>query len=96
MLEQCWQRLHSAIPELGDAAEVIDTATPRSFYENTRRKLGMVGGIVPPSPAWESAAGYKTSLPNLFIVSDTTSAAGIEVLTQSAWDLATTLTRRAS
>src|SRR6476620_8126948 len=44
MLEQCWQRLHSAMPELGGSIEVIDTATPRSFYDTTRRKLGMVGG----------------------------------------------------
>jgi phytoene dehydrogenase-like protein len=94
MLERCWQQLHGAIPELGSAAEVIETATPRSFYENTRRKLGMVGGIVPPSPqAWESGPSYKTSLPNLFIVSDTTSWAGIEGLTQSAWELANRLTR---
>ena len=47
MLEQCWTRLHAAMPELGSAIEVIDTATPRSFYDLTRRKLGMVGGTVP-------------------------------------------------
>lgn len=94
MLEQCWRRLHSSIPELGNAAEVIETATPRTFYENTRRKLGMVGGIVPPSPQfWQSEASYQTALFNLFIVSDTTSTAGIEGLTQSAWILANRLIR---
>jgi phytoene dehydrogenase-like protein len=94
MLEQCWQRLHSAIPELGSAAEVIETATPRSFYETTRRKLGMAGGIVPPAPRfWQSEPGYETALSNLFIVSDTTSSGGIEGLTRAAWVLAHKLTR---
>jgi C-3',4' desaturase CrtD len=94
MLELCWQRLHSAMPELGSSVEVIETATPRSFYELTRRKLGMVGGIVPPSPAlWLSQPSYKTSLTNLFIVSDTTSIGGIEGLTRAAFVLANELTR---
>jgi C-3',4' desaturase CrtD len=94
MLEQCWRRLHSAIPELGSAAEVIETATPRSFYETTRRKLGMVGGVVPPSPRfWQSEPSHKTALSNLFIVSDTTSPGGIEGLTRAAWALVEQLTR---
>ncbi|HUS12925.1 MAG TPA: FAD-dependent oxidoreductase [Pyrinomonadaceae bacterium] len=94
MLELCWQRLHSAMPELGSSVEVIETATPRSFYELTRRKLGMVGGIVPPSPAfWLNEPSYKTSLANLFIVSDTTSIWGIEGLTRAAFVLADKLTR---
>jgi phytoene dehydrogenase-like protein len=89
MLEQCWQRLHVAMPELGSTAEVIETATPRSFYETTRRKLGMVGGIVPPTSAfWQSKAGYKTFRSNLFIISDTTSFGGIEGLVRDAWVLA--------
>lgn len=93
MMEQCWQQLHSAIPELGSAAEVIESATPRSFYETTRRKLGMVGGIVPTSAQfWESRPNHTTSLSNLFIVSDTTSLSGIEGLTHSAWLLANRLT----
>ena len=93
MLEQCWQRLHAAIPELGSAAEVIETATPRSFYETTRRKLGMVGGIIPPTPAfWLTEASFRTVLPNLFIVSDTTSLAGVEGLVREAWLLANHLT----
>jgi phytoene dehydrogenase-like protein len=45
MLEACWERLHAALPELGAGVEVIETATPRTFYEGTRRKLGMTGGI---------------------------------------------------
>jgi len=93
MLERCWQRLHSAMPELGSRIEVIDTATPRSFYDVTRRKLGMVGGTIPTGGTfWLDAPGYLTSLPNLFIVSDTTSIGGVEGLTGAALLLADKLT----
>jgi phytoene dehydrogenase-like protein len=92
MLEQCWQRLHAAIPELGSHADVIETVTPRDYYETTRRKLGMVGGVIP-SVAPAEMRGHQTSLPNLFIVSDTTSAGNIEALTQAAWNLANELSR---
>jgi phytoene dehydrogenase-like protein len=92
MLERCWQRLHAAMPELGSSIEVIDTATPRSFYETTRRKLGMVGGIVPDGAAFWRDASYATALPNLFIISDTTSIGSIEGLTRSAILLADKLT----
>jgi C-3',4' desaturase CrtD len=95
MLERCWQRLHSAMPELGSSIEVIETATPRSFYEATRRKLGMVGGVVPTANSfWINGPSYVTAIPNLFIVSDTTSVGGIEGLTRSALMLANKLTRR--
>jgi phytoene dehydrogenase-like protein len=94
MLERCWTRLHSAMPELGSGIEVIDTATPQTFYEATRRKLGMVGGVVPSAPVfWQPESSYKTSLSNLFIVSDTTHPGGIEGLTRSAFLLADHLTR---
>ena len=89
MLEACWKRLHSAMPELGSNVEVIDTATPRSFYELTRRKLGMVGGVIPtPGDFWRKRPNYLTSVPNLFIVSDTTCPGGIAGLSQSALVLA--------
>jgi C-3',4' desaturase CrtD len=89
MLEACWQRLHTAMPELGSQVEVIETATPRTFYDQTRRKLGMVGGTVPTSNNfWARQPSYLTSLPNLFIVSDTTYPGGIAGLTQSAYNLA--------
>lgn len=89
MLELCWRRLHSAMPELGSQIEVIDTATPRTFYEQTRRKLGMVGGVIPtPNGFWLNHPSYQTSFPNLYIVSDTTCAGGIAGLTQSAYNLA--------
>lgn len=45
MLEQSWRRLHAAMPELGGSIEVIETATPHTIYQNTRRKLGMVNGL---------------------------------------------------
>lgn len=93
MLEQCWQRLHAAIPELGSHAEVIETVTPRDYYETTRRKLGMVGGIIPSLTA-PPMPSLQTSLPNLFIVSDTTSAGNIEALTEAAWVLANELSAK--
>lgn len=95
MLEKCWARLHAAMPELGSTVEIIDTATPRTFYDLTRRKLGMVGGIGPTAgDFWLSGPSYATSLPNLFIVSDTTYPGGIAGLTRSALVLANKLTGR--
>jgi prolycopene isomerase len=89
MLERCWERLHATMPELGSNIEVIDTATPRSFYDLTRRKLGMMGGIVPTAATfWRDRPSYETTLPNLFIVSDTTYPGSIEGLTRSALLLA--------
>jgi len=90
MLELCWGRLHSAMPELGSSVEVVDTATPRTFYDLTRRKLGMVGGISLHG-FWLDGPSYVTSLPNVFIVSDTTYPGGIAALSQSALLLANKL-----
>jgi C-3',4' desaturase CrtD len=96
MLEACWQRLHSAMPELGDHIEVIDTATPRTYYDQTRRKMGMVGGVIPtPEGFWTNKPRYLTCFPNLFIVSDTTSPGGIAGVTSSALALANRLTGKA-
>ena len=95
MLEQTWERLHAAMPELGSSVEVIDTATPRTFYEMTRRKLGMVGGVNPgPRSLLSPKPNYLTSLPNVFLISDTTSPGGLAGLTQSALVLANKLTNR--
>ncbi len=94
ILEQCWQRLHSALPELGSSVEVIETATPRTFYDLTRRKLGMVGGVSSGSPSgkfWLGEPAFTTALPNLFIVSDTTYPGGVAGLTRSALLLANKL-----
>lgn len=66
-LEHFWTRLHQALPELGSDIEIIETANPRSYYEQTRRKLGMVLG------AGDSPLSHRTTLPNLFIAGDTVS-----------------------
>lgn len=87
-LEQLWADLHRALPELGGSIEVIDTANPRTFYENTRRKLGMVGGV-PAVPGCETST--ETSFPNLFIISDTAAAGGLSGLTITACALASQL-----
>ena len=73
VLETVWSRLHAAVPELGDSVEVIETATPQTFYEDTRRKFGMIGRPNPTHPAL-----HATPFSNLFLVSDTVStSAGV-------------------
>ncbi len=86
MLESAWERLHAVLPELGAGVEVIETATPRTFYEATRRKLGMVGGI-PQTLQYSGANAFthRTPFPNLFTVGDTTFPGhGLAAVTQSA------------
>jgi phytoene dehydrogenase-like protein len=95
MLEACWERLHEAMPELGARVEVIDTINPRGYYESTRRKFGMVGGVVPTgNQFWPGQPPYLTSLPNLFNVSDTTSAGGLAAISRAALVLADKLVPR--
>lgn len=69
-LEQFWKRLHAALPELGSNIEIIETANPRTYYDQTRRKLGMVLGVDGGTPV-----SFSTFLPNLFIIGDTVSFA---------------------
>jgi phytoene dehydrogenase-like protein len=73
-IQRCWGMLHDAMPELGDSVEVIETATPQNYYQDTRRKLGMVGrpnfGLTA-----NLLASYKTIFPNLFLIGDTISHA---------------------
>ena len=93
-LESVWARVHTAMPELGDSVEVIETATPRTFYENTRRKLGMVGR---PSGSLQMPGPdpRQTIFSNVFLVSDTNcSGPGLAGVSQSALDLSDSLTRR--
>jgi phytoene dehydrogenase-like protein len=66
-LEHFWKRLHAALPELGGDIEIIETANPRTYYDLTRRKLGMVMGVE------GSTEGPRTILPNLYMVGDTVS-----------------------
>lgn len=86
MLERCWERLHRMMPELGDRVELIETMTPRTFYENTRRRLGMVGGVGQSLDVFGiNSLSHLTALPNLYMVGDTTFPGhGIAAVTQSA------------
>ncbi|HET6891864.1 MAG TPA: FAD-dependent oxidoreductase [Pyrinomonadaceae bacterium] len=93
MIEAWWPRIHQAIPELGESLELIETVTPRIFYDLTRRKLGMVGAVKDPSGASETPIGPNTSVPNVFMVGDTTLAgAGVGAVTKAALSLVNKLT----
>jgi phytoene dehydrogenase-like protein len=95
-LASVWSRLHAAMPELGDSVEVIETATPRTFYENTRRRLGMIGrpGGYLKLPEVEVQLG-KTIFPNVFMIGDTIcSGPGLEGVSHSALALADVFTSR--
>ncbi|HEX8558599.1 MAG TPA: NAD(P)/FAD-dependent oxidoreductase [Pyrinomonadaceae bacterium] len=95
-LEALWSRLHAALPELGAGAEVIETATPRTFYERTRRRLGMVGGLGQSLDLFgANAPTHKTPVPNLFLVGDTVfPGAGVAAVTHSALIVADELAPR--
>jgi phytoene dehydrogenase-like protein len=81
MLENVWTRLHSAMPELGAAADLIETATPQTFYENTRRRFGMIGSPTPSAPDSITAQPF----PNLWLVGDTvTETFGAQEIVASA------------
>ena len=68
------------MPEFGSDIEVIEPANPRTYYDSTRRKLGMVSGIDE-----AVSVGHQTSLPNVFMVGDTVSSdATVEAVIQSA------------
>jgi len=89
-LQSVWAQLMKVIPDLGDSVELIETATPRSWYEATRRKLGMVGGL-PATPAFfgPNGIGHETAFENLFLVGDTVfPGAGIAAVTHGALVLA--------
>ncbi len=85
-LEAWWAKIHAALPELGSEIEVIETATPRTFYESTRRKLGMVGGLGHSlETSGLNSVGHTTPIPNLFMVGDTTfPGAGIAPVSHGA------------
>lgn len=93
-LELLWSRLHSTMPELGDNVEVIETATPRTCYENTRRKLGMIGRPCRSPESTGAEEQYRATIfPNVFLVGDTVcSGLGIAGVSDSASILADVLT----
>jgi phytoene dehydrogenase-like protein len=79
-LETAWALLHRCLPELGSAIEVIETATPHTYYDSTRRKLGMVGSV-----SGTNASKFTTHLPNVFMISDTiTPHPGLDTLAEAA------------
>jgi phytoene dehydrogenase-like protein len=73
------------MPELGSSVEVIETATPRTFYENTRRRLGMVGGVGQSLDVFgPNSLSHLTAIPNLYMVGDSVfPGQGIAAVTQS-------------
>jgi hypothetical protein len=75
------------VPEFGSGIEVIETANPRTYYEQTRRKLGMVLGV-------ESMQNAPLTLPfpNVFIVGDTVSDGSVASVVSSSMRLADQLT----
>ena len=88
-LEALWVRLHSAMPELGDGVELIETATPQTFYEDLRRRFGMIGRRHG-QPLNQTTS--TTPYPNLWMVGDTVAGGlGIEGLVDSAWQLAASI-----
>jgi phytoene dehydrogenase-like protein len=92
-LERLWPHLHWAMTELGDGVEVIESATPRTFHETTRRKLGMAGGLCStPARLKSQSQFWNTIFPNLFLVGDTVSPGnGLEAVSRSALRLSDTL-----
>jgi phytoene dehydrogenase-like protein len=85
-LETCWSRMHAALPELGDGAEIIETATPRTIYEETRRRFGMVGGTGrTPDAFGADAVTHLSAVPGLYMVGDTVFPGnGVAAVTHSA------------
>ena len=94
MLETWWKMIHAMMPELGAGVEVIETATPRTFYDYTRRRLGMVGGLGQSLDVFGlNSLTHRTSLPNLFMVGDTVfPGQGVAGVTQSALIVANEIT----
>jgi phytoene dehydrogenase-like protein len=95
-LDALWTRLHQAMPEIGDSVEVIETSTPRTLYETTRRKFGMSGKLCPSPPGLFTSASFGTTVfPNVFLVGDTACDGwGLEGICRSAITLADALTPR--
>lgn len=86
MLERWWERIHRLMPELGAGVEVIETSTPRTFYDYTRRRLGMVGGLGQSLDVFGmNSLTHRTAIPNLYMVGDTVfPGQGVAGVTQSA------------
>lgn len=91
-LESLWARVHAAMPELGSGLEVIETFTPMTFYETTRRRFGMTGKPSSNSPG-QASAGHATVLSKVFMIGDTVSTGfGLEGICLDAIDLVDQIT----
>jgi phytoene dehydrogenase-like protein len=66
-LEKIWGHLHAAAPEITNGAEVFETATPQTYYESVRRKMGMIGA---PRPSLHDSSKH---IEKLLLVGDTVS-----------------------
>ncbi|HEX5709084.1 MAG TPA: FAD-dependent oxidoreductase [Pyrinomonadaceae bacterium] len=95
-LETLWARVHASMPELGASVEVIETETPRTFYERTRRRLGHVGGMwQTPDALTPSALTHRTPIPHLFMVGDTVFPGnGVAAVTHAALAVADEIAQR--
>jgi C-3',4' desaturase CrtD len=70
-LARWWTLLHGAVPEIGPGLEVIETANPRTYYDNTRRTLGTVGGLGQSLAVFgPQALTHRTPVPGLHLVGD--------------------------
>jgi phytoene dehydrogenase-like protein len=88
-LARLWEALHEGVPQLGGDIEVIESSNPRTVYDTTRRKLGMVMGV-----GKGREPTHETIFPNVFLIGDTVSSAfGISSVTVSALALAQHLTK---
>lgn len=95
-LEMGWQIVHANMPELGADIEVIETANPRTYYDLTRRKLGMVGSLKQSLPLLGTGCvTHLTTLPNVFMVGDTAvPGGGVPGTSHSAIIVANEITQR--
>jgi len=90
-MERVWSSLHGAVPGLGASIEIIETANPQTFYNETRRKLGMVLGVEQTHEAL--LLGSETTLPNVFMVGDTACSVGVASVAMGSARLAQQLLR---
>lgn len=86
MLEKCWSKIHRSFPQLENRVEIIETMTPRTFYELTRRRLGMVGGVGQSLNVFgANSFSHRTHIQNLYMVGDSVFPGnGVAAVTHSA------------
>jgi phytoene dehydrogenase-like protein len=89
VLESLWSRFHRVLPELGDSVEILESATPQTFYETTRRRFGMTG-----RPAAGGVNIQAQPFPNLFLVGDTVASGwGMAAVVEQALLIANQMAR---